>query len=388
VSRSARSLRGAGRRDPARRGPARALLVGLVALPLAGCFTTPPSIEDDSIIRMENVSLGGSRVYYRDDVAPERAHAVVQDVEPIRLQVGDLLGVAPPRTQLVVWEPGGPPGAAGPLVDRVLCLFLDRDYTIRFRYPLEDDEPLGRAQLLGTVGHEVAEATVLGLVTTLDPYLRWMHDGVAELVEHEVLAQQDREGARLLLQRTLAFVKEQRAGGVEWVDLTRWRQIGDDVVRAQRLLQDGLGPLGLGDLARARARVRQAQALAGADAGDGRRDGLAELGRILDDAETRAGQPWRPGEARTDDAEALDYLFYNAAFAVWLGAERAAPGALQRFAAGLVERRGAGDAVLAAAEAAALFAEAAPGARCPPLDHVPLEWIEGTLAAEVQRLSR
>ncbi|MCW8138346.1 MAG: hypothetical protein KIT58_05510, partial [Planctomycetota bacterium] len=96
---------------------------------------------------------------------------------------------------------------------------------------------------------------------------------------------------------------------------------------------------------------------------------------------------WRPGEGRTDDADALDYLFYNAAFAVWLHAERAAPATLRRFVTALAARRDA-DPVLVEAEAVALLGEAANGAALPPLSRLPLAWVEQALEAEAARLAR
>jgi hypothetical protein len=376
----------------------RRSLIALLPL-LAGCYTgPPPGIDDSDLARLEAdgglVRLGDVRIYFPPtEVSRERAERLAPDVEAIRRHVGERLGTSPPRMQLVVYEPSGPPGAAGPLVDRVLCVFIEGDYTIRFRYPLEDEDALARTQLLGTVAHEVGEATLLGRVTTgdgtLDPYLRWMHDGVAELVEHEALRDRAPEDARLLLERTLRFIEDRRAEGVEWVDLTRWRQLGDDVVRAQRLLLDGQGRLPLADAPAAIARLRRAREAVTSERDAWRREALVELEAVLEEAGTRAALPWREGEGRTDDAEALDYIFYNTAFTLWLRAERAAPGTLRRFMAGLGARRDGGDHVLAGAEAEALLQEAAgaAGEALPPLDRVPLAWVEEGLRAEERRLS-
>lgn len=364
-------------------------LVSLVALAsAAGCvYTPPPGIEDEDVIRMENVRQGEAWVFYRGwDVPHERARALAPEVEAVRQAVGDAMGVAVPRAQLVVYAPSGPDGSSGPLVDRVPCHFFEREYMIRFRYPLEDEDPVARAQLLGTVGHEVAEATVLGQVRSIDPYLRWMHDGIAELVEHEVLRARNVEGARLLLQRTMRFVADRRARGVEWVDLTRWRQLGDRLHRSQRLLEDEEGSLSLVDVPQALARVRRSRDLALGDEQAWRRAALDELEAVLLVAANRQRLRWRSGEGRTDDPEALDYLFYNAAFAVWLHLERASPGALRRFVAALERSRAAGDHVLTAEEATAMFHEAAGDVSLPPLDKLPLGWLEQVLGAEEQRL--
>lgn len=371
---------------------ARRLLLALGLLLCPGCYTPPPGLEDSEIITMEHVREGDASIFYRkSDVPRERAAALAPEVEGVRVEVGTILGVTPPRAQLVVYEPSGPPGAAGLLVDRVLCLYLEREHTIRFRYPLPDDDPLARAQLLGTVGHEVAEATLLGAVESVDPYLRWMHDGVAELVEHEVQRRRDPEASRLLLQRTVRFVTERRARGVEWVDLTRWRQIVEYVIRANRLLRrlgDDEGQLSLVDAQRSLARVRRAAAVPPtADEPPGLRTGLVELQAVLQAAAQRQRLPWREGEGRTDDPDALDYLFYNASFAVWVHLERASPGTLQRFLAALVARRAA-DPVLTAAEATSLLREATGDVALPPLERLPLSWVEEVLHAEERRLER
>lgn len=362
-----------------------ALLLSLLLL--GGCYAPPPGIEDEDVIRMENVRQGDAWIFYRlGDVDRERVLGLAPEVESVRQRVGELTGVAPPSAQLVVFGTNVPPGASGAAVDRVLCLFMERDYTIRFRYPLEDEAPLARTQLLGTVGHEVAEATVLGQVTTVDPYLRWMCDGVAELVEHEVLLGRAWEDARELLGRTLRFVQERRARGVQWVDLTRWRQLGDRVHRSQRLLADGAPSVSLEDLPGALARVRRARAAAGLDE-VARRASLDELEALLTTVGERQRLGWRAGEGRTDDPEALDYLFYNAAFALWLHTERAAPGALGRFMTALAARR-ASDPVLVEAEALDLLHEASGDVVLPALDRVSLAWIEQVLQDEERRLSR
>ncbi|MCO5167036.1 MAG: hypothetical protein M9894_11795 [Planctomycetes bacterium] len=368
----------------------RALACLLALLPL-GCYSPPPGIDDAEVLRMEHVRQGDAWVFYRGwDVPRARAAALAPEVELVRLKVGALTGVTPPRAQLVVHGPTGSAGASGPLVDRVACLFIERENTIRFRYPLERDDRLARTQLLGTVAHEVAEATVLGQVTAVDPYLRWMCDGVAELAEHEVLLEIDRAGAGELLGRALRFVQDRRARGAEWLDLTRWRQLGDRIYRSQRLLDDGEPSLALEDLPGSLARVRRARAALRGEDGptDPARDAaLAELEAVVQAAAARERLGWRPGEGRTDDPDALDYLFYNAAFALWLHAERGAPGTLGRFVAALAARREA-DPVLVQAEALALLKEAASGVALPPLERLPLAWVEQALTAEAARLPR
>ena len=70
-----------------------------------------------------------------------------------------------------------------------------------------------------------------------------------------------------------------------------------------------------------------------------------------------------------------------------VASERASPGTLLRFLAALRERRAA-DPVLGAAEASALVREAAGDVALPPLERLPLAWVEEVLHAEERRLER
>lgn len=351
----------------------------LAALAGPGCYAPPPGIDDPDLVQLENVSLGRAWIYYRKgDLTADEARALASDVAGVREGVGKRTGVEPPRAEVVVYAPSGPPSTAEPFVHPTLAR-ADREH-VRFRYPLAEDDPLGRSQLLGTVGHEVAEATVLGAVEAIDPHVRWLHDGIAELVEHEVLVERDPATARRLLDRALDFVRDRRAAGVEWVDLTRWRQIAPTVVRSHRFV--GRPNLSLDDVAGARARVAAARAGAPPE----RLAQLDELDGLLERVEARRRLPWRPGEATTDDPDALDYVFYVAAFAVWLDLERAAPGVVARTVAGLRARREGGDLVLAEEEGLAIVREAAKGAELPPLVRVELEQVERRLRVESARL--
>lgn len=351
----------------------------LAALAGPGCYAPPPGIDDQDLVQLENVSLGRAWIYYRKgDLTSEQARALASDVAGVRAGVGQRTGVEPPRAEVVVYAPSGPPSTAEPFVHPTLAR-ADREH-VRFRYPLAEDDPLGRAQLLGTVGHEVAEATVLGAVEAIDPHVRWVHDGVAELVEHEVLVERDPATARRLLDRALDFVRDRRAGGIEWVDLTRWRQIAPTIVRSHRFV--GRPNLSLEDPAGARERVRAARAGAPAE----RLAQLDELDALLERVEARARLPWRPREATTDDPDALDYVFYVAAFAVWLDLERKAPGTVLRTVAGLRARREGGDLVLSEDEALAIVRAAAGEAELPTLGRVELEQVEQLLRAESGRL--
>src|SRR5437016_4198482 len=81
---------------------------------------------------------------------------------------------------------------------------LERPLRVRIPVALPEEDKEGEKiadRLRGTVAHEVAEATVLTRVPILDPYLRWMHDGIAESVEYRVLQQLDPKAASATLDR-------------------------------------------------------------------------------------------------------------------------------------------------------------------------------------------
>jgi len=357
-----------------------ASLGALGALALAGCVG-PPGTSDAEVAQLDRVDLSDVCVYYRpDDLAEAQARALAPEVQRVRRDVADMLGVEPPRAELVVYEQ---PGVGSNALVRSTPAEM-RDGRVRFRYPWSEGDALLRAQLLGTVAHELAEAALLSRVTVIDPYVRWTHDGVAEVVEHEVLARLDPEACRASLRRVLRHVGGQRDAGVEWVDLTRWRQLAGWVIRSHRYLDPPEHNLDLDDPGAALNEVRALRARVPADGLRGR--GLAELEELLVEARAVGGRPWREGEARPDDPETRDFVFYNAAFAVWLGLERAAPGTIERFLAALVARRAAGDHVLTAAEVAGLVRRASGGAELPPLDRLPLADVEAAVRAEARRL--
>lgn len=354
--------------------PAR-LLAAALALLAAGCWSPPPGIDDTDL---SNVALDDAWVFYREpDVSRDVAERLVPEVADVRSHVAALLGVPAPRAELVVYQ-APTPTATDALVLHTQCRFDRARGAIRFRYPLEDDV-LARAQLLGTVGHEVAEASVLSALECLDPHVRWMHDGIADLIEHEVLVERDPASAATLLARARDFIEERRSRGVEWIDLTRWRALAPFIVRSHLLV--GPPNLSLADLPGSRARLAAARGKEGAPTA-----AIDELDLVLRGCEAAARQPVRPGEAAPEDPEVLDYPFYVASFAVWLEAERRAPGATRRTLAELAGRCAAGDRVLTRCEVEATLERLGGGP--PRVGRVSLEHVAAILDAELRRLER
>lgn len=361
------------------RGPAALLLLGL-----SGCYMAPPGIEPAQIAGYERLEQGRIRLHWvkgnldRADVEP-----LLADLTSVAQEVSARFGCAPPPASVVVWKP---PGVAGAGSERVLTTHgaLLPGGRVVFRCAWDPGDPGGLYPLLGTCAHELAEAAVLTRVTAIDPYLRWFHDGLAELAEHEVLVAHDPAHARAELERDLRFLAEQRERGVTRIDLTRWRQLSPWIVRSFRFL-DEPGNLSLLDLPASRQRVRSALERVGS--AQLRRRGLLELVEVLENASAVAARPFEPDEARPDDAEARDLLFYISSMAVWLHLERRSPGTARRAVAELERRRWVEeDHVFRAAEALDLVGVAAPGVDPLPLRDLPLETVERVLADELQRL--
>ncbi|RMG16404.1 MAG: hypothetical protein D6731_06240 [Planctomycetota bacterium] len=352
---------------------------------LCGCATLPLPADPARLPRVELAlpSAGTLRIYHTADISADLARRLLGHVAAVSTRVQDRLGASPPRTEIVLYRPAGPTASVSEGQVRETRADLVQEasgWRIRFSYPWSDD-PRDPGQLLGTTAHEIAEATILLNVTVIDPYLRWVHDGVAEFAEHEALRELMPEVARENLRRTINFVRERREDGVTFVDLSRWRQLASYLVRSHRFLGPNESNLSLVQLGRSVRRVRNARVsiqdpllLAG----------LAEIEDILVHARRQSRRPWSPGEARPDDPVHQDYLFYNAAFALWLELERASPGVAQRTLEAFAARRAKDDHVLSAAEAQRIVAEAAGRER---LDlRVPIDRVESVLEAELARL--
>ncbi len=363
----------------------RSLLVLSAPLVLSGCLVTQPPGLDDAVIQdLESVwSADRAARVICYEVERSAAERLLPDVAAVRSDVHEQLGLSPPRTEVLLYPLRGPQGREGEVVRETRCDLTHgpEGWRLRFRYPWSE-EPAHRPTLLGTTAHEVAEATVLLQVTVLDPYLRWMHDGIAELIEHQVLRRTEPSAARLDLQRMVAFLEERLADGVEWADLTRWRQLASWVVRSHRFMGPGAANLSLDHLDRSVARVREALAQAPQPVVQ---TGLEELEAMLLRAQAMERRPWADGEARPDDPATRDYVFYTLAFAFWLEVEREQPETVRRYVQALGGHRESGDHVLSAHEALHLLRRAA-GDDLPPLTRFPVRLALETLRAELQAL--
>ena len=187
-----------------RRFIVRALLGPLVAA--VGCCGTPPGLSPDALAQLERVDQGGTSLYHRPgELTSTERDAILGDLVLAREGVGRRVGLPTPELGVVLYEPCGVPGASGELYLQTLAVF-GADGRVVFRYPWPSDASL-RGSLLGTTAHEVAEATVLDQVTMLDPHLRWIHDGIAEALEHQTLRELDRQAARSALEKNLLLLR-------------------------------------------------------------------------------------------------------------------------------------------------------------------------------------
>lgn len=361
----------------------RLILILCVLASLTGCYAAPPKWPRDRAT-LAHVELAGTRLYHRD-VDPGAARLLLKDVEAVRAKVRDLLGCPPPRTELIIYSPAGSSGRSGRLVHETRADLLqdERGWVLGFVYPFRD-HPTARSRLLETVAHEVAEATVLRQVRALDPYLRWMHDGLADLVEHEVSRGRDPAAARRAMIEAVDYLAARRAEGVRFADLSRWRQLPDWIMGSHLFLGLDADNLTLNAIEASEARVTAA--LAG-DPSPAKRQGLIELGAILRLAKREVDRAWAIDEARPDDAESLGLTFYKLSFSFWLSIERRSPGTARRFVTSLAARRKV-DPVLSRADAWAELKAAAGDVELPALSRFTLDSAEGILKEEERRLAK
>jgi hypothetical protein len=349
---------------------------------LAACYVTPPGLTPDELSRLEKAETGGVRLHWRaDELTREQALQLLSQLSSIAQSVSAQLGCAAPPAAVALWVPGGVSGSGRDPIHTTHGVLSEGRVT--FRYPWDPDDPGALDGLLATAAHELSEAAILGRVTAIDPYLRWLHDGLAELCEHQVLLARSPEQVRQLLGRNLELLAGQRARGLVRIDLERWRQLAPWVIRSQRFLDEG-GNLSLEDFSGSRRRVNQALLRAGT--AELRRKGLEELLQVLNRAEELSTRPWSADEARPDDPALRDFLFYVSSLAVWLDLERRAPGAARRAVAELGRRRAQDDHVLQAGEGREALLAAAAGVTPLPLGGLPLLSVEAVLRAELERL--
>lgn len=336
-----------------------------------------PRLEDRHLLANLDLPEGAGHLYYRD-LSPSLAQRLSPAVASVRSSVATQLGFAPPRAELILYVQDRASLEALRMTRCELVRGAD-GWEIVFAHPYRAEE---ENELLGITGHEMAEATVLLRVTAIDPYLRWVHDGIGDLVEHEILSGLRLEAALKALHRARLLIEEQLGDGALWINLTRWRQLAPFVIRSHRIVGDGQGNLSLEDSERSQARVRAAlkssrdplQAAA-----------LSELDAILVRSRQLRERGYASGEARGATPQESDLLCYALSCAYWLEVERRSPGTIRRFLGVLERRREGGDHVTSGPEAIEALREAL-GVPAPPATHYPLERALSVIETEEQRL--
>lgn len=210
---------------------------------------------------------------------------------------------------------------------------LERPLRVRIPCGLPVDESDGEriaARLRGTIAHEITESTVVTRVPIVDPYLRWLHDGIAESVEHRVLKRLDPRTAAADVERYAQYALEAQRSGIRWLDLLRWRQLPDWIVHSDVLFEDHR-PLRLDDYPGALRRLSQLRLLVQ----ENHPGSLATLDGLLDlVGESWAKEALPPARDEADPRKpSLQFLWYDASFCFWLELERAHPGVTARVVA-------------------------------------------------------
>jgi hypothetical protein len=373
-----RSPHAQARAEKAGRGLRSAALAGVASLSLvAGCVTQPPRLEDRHLLANAELPRGAGRLYYRD-LSPSEAEGLLPVVAEVHSRVETFLGFRPPWAELVVYAEGRE-SLAMVRVTRCDLVRGPAGWQIVFAYPYRADRV---GELLGTTGHELAEATVLLRVTALDPYLRWVHDGIADFAEHEVHLEHDPSKALDTVRRARVLVEEHLSEGELWLNLARWRQIAPWIVRSHRVLGPGQDNLSLEDIEASLGRLARVER---SEDDPARTRGLAELEGILLRARQLGERGFAPGEAHGKDARDGDLLGYAISFAYWLEVERRTPGTIRAFLAAVDRQRLDGDHVLTGPEAVALLRDVL-GSPPPPIEHYPLERALSVLETEETRL--
>lgn len=363
------------------------LAVLAVLLALTACATEKPSLSESVIEAWPQVKADGVTVRYKaGDVDRAAAELVAQQVSLVRSAVADELALAPPASP--------PPYAevllyrdAGWGQDRWLvthAVILERPLRVRIPCALpEDDQDAERivARIRGTVAHEIAEATVLTRVPILDPYLRWMHDGIAESVEYRVLLKLDPRAASDTLTRYEQYAREARAPqiAISWVDLSRWRQLPDWIVNSDVLLQKSRA-LRLDDLQGSLRRLAEKR-VSFQERWPDQLEAFDALLEMLSSAWAREQLPCGEGEADPRPRSG-QFLCYDASFCLWLELERAHPGLTAQALKTIAARR---EPVLRSNDVVKIVSDLAGEDVKPRLQRFTLDRLEGVLAAERRR---
>lgn len=343
-----------------------------LALGLVGCVVhggPPPGLADAALGPAESVwspDRGTRVICYQVDRSLGKA--LLPDLAAARADVADRLGLRPPRAEVVIFSQEATPVASATRETRADLAFGPAGWSVRFGAAV-DEQDHSRSVLIALTAHEVAEGSIVSHVTVLDPFVRWLHDGVADLIEEEVLSASLPQAADALLRNTSEVLEDAFRGGARWADLTRWRQLSSQIIRSHRFFGPDAEDLSLDDPAASLARV---QAALGQADDPVVRGGLQELEAMVSRAQAIQERPWAVGEARPDDPILGDVVFYALSLAVWLELEESRPGIARATAQAIAQRRTDHDHVISADEVLVIVRRLAGDVPLPPLARYPL----------------
>jgi len=357
----------------------------LVLALLVGCVTTAKrGISDDELLGWPKATAEGVTVRYKEgDLDQASAEYVARRISLVRSTVASELALvgsaAPPYAEVLLYRDTGW-GQERWLVTHAIV--LERPLRVRIPCTLPEEDTDGEkmaARIRGTCAHEIAEASVLTRVPILDPYLRWLHDGIAESSAYRVLLRLDPKAAEEMLVRYEEYAREARRGKrpVSWLDLTRWRQLPDWIVHSDILFKGG--PLRLDNVAESLRRINEKRVSAESDP-----ETVAVLDALLDilgESWIREQLPYADGEADLRP-ESGQFLCYDASCCFFLELERAHPGITASAIAAIEQRH---EAVLRSDDVAAILRALSGEDVRVRLERFTLDRLEGILAAERQR---
>lgn len=372
-----------------RRAKAAAFLVASCAL-LPGCPSVHPGpIQDHEVAGCALVESGRTTLIFRaselPELAPPAAERVVRELDLVRARVQTVLRREAPGLEVRVWKDvslGNDP------YDVTHAHVLSKPQRVSVECPIREGESPEAfiERVRSRIAHEVAEATVITRARVLDPYLRWMHDGIAVLSEFLV---ESEVSAAAGIKRLEGYRRDfEGAGrrGVKWLDLTRWRQLAQWIVHSEPLLVPPDKPLELDDVDAALDRLKPERHVANRPEIALRTEALLQL---IGEHMRKRAMPLSEGEAdpsgwrRNPDS----ILFYHASFALWLDLERARPGALVR-ALDAIEADGKEHEILTSDAVAGILSRIAGEDVRPRLLRWKLRQAEGVLVEETERLRK
>jgi hypothetical protein len=365
-------------------------------LALAGCATTQPTHAPEDIDGRV-VSPDGSVVvaYNTADVRSESAAFAARDFAVVRDGVARELALEKTPAELlqaeIVVRRGSESGQSYYMTTHANIVEGPRGTPLRVRldWPLKPDETIeGKiASFRATVAHEITEATLLAHVRLLDPYLRWMHDGIAESVAHRVVARLDPATASAERDRRRDRWRRARDRKLRWLDLTGWRQSSTWVVHSDSFFKTDSPPLFLSNVTESLKRIADDRF----QSQETHEDELAASDALADFVtEVWKREHLPPGDGEidlrrstlgTNDArdEETQFLCYSASMCIWLELEQASPGITGRFLASLMASNAS---AVRAADVIQMVRDLAKVDVRPRLERFTCERLESVLAAE------